>query len=241
MTYSLDVSAAEAEGETTAGALTLDPITWKQSGILVLDGSGSMTLPLAEQDESLGLPVRTKGAAVDAAVKGFFAQMETSRAKSNFAFGIVTFEDKVTHERPPEPITGINHISESFDPTDYCVTGGTAIYEGLEAGYRLSRDWLAAEEGTLPVTSVIAVLTDGECSNPTRTFQLAERIKSEEPRISIACGMFATKGAGTPGTQLLQAMVTEPRLYAVIYSADQLREWFHASLTGTGVAAKNTR
>lgn len=230
-----------APSDAPVGALTLDPVTWKQSGILVLDGSGSMTLPLAEQDESLGLPVRTKGAAVDAAVKGFFAQMETSSVKPNFAFGIVTFDDKATHERAPEPVDDIDHIAESFDPTVHSVTGGTAIFEGLEAAYQLSRAWLATEEGTLPVTSVIAVLTDGECSNPTRTIQLAEQIKAEEPRISIACGMFATKGGGTPGAQLLQAMVTEQRLYAVIYSADQLRAWFHASLTTTGIAAQKAQ
>lgn len=222
-----------------AEALTLDPVTWRQAGTLVGDGSGSMTLQLAEEDDSAGLPARTKGAAVDAAVKGFFAQMETSSVKSNFAFGSVAFDDKVTNEEAPEPLDKIDHLGRSFDPTAHSVTGGTSIYAGLEAAYELSREWLDAQQGSLPVTAVIAVLTDGECSNPQRTIEVAERIKKEEPRIGIAAGMFATKGSGTPGASLLQAIVTEPRLYAVIYSADQLRAWFHASLTGTGIAARN--
>lgn len=222
-----------------AGALTLDPITWRQAAILVGDGSRSMTLELAEQDDSAGLPARTKGAAVDAAVKGCFAQMETSSVKSNFAFGSVAFDTKATHEQAPEPLVQIDHVGRSFDPTAHSVTGGTAIYAGLETAYRLSRNWLDEQQGSLPVTVVIAVLTDGECSDPQRTIEVAERIKKEEPRISIAAGMFATKGSGTPGVALLQAIVTEPRLYAVVYSADQLRAWFHASLTGTGIAAEN--
>jgi hypothetical protein len=167
--------------------------------------------------------------------------MDASSVKPNFSFGLVAFDDRVTHQRAPEPIAGIDYLSQSFDPTAHSVTGGTSIYEGLEAAYGLTRDWLAAEQGTLPVTAVIAVLTDGECSNPARTRDLAERIKAEEPRISIAAGMFATKGQGMPGTQLLQAIVTEPRLYAVIYSSEQLREWFHASLTGTGLAARKAQ
>jgi hypothetical protein len=219
--------------------LTLDPVTWRQVGCLVCDGSGSMTLELAEEDDSLGLPARTKGGAVDAALKGFFAQMESSRVKSNFAIGSIAFDDNVTHEQAPEPLTEIDHLGRSFDPTVHSVTGGTAIYAGMEAAYRMCRDWLAAQEGSLPATAVLAVLTDGECSDPERTIELAERIKREEPRISIAAGMFATKGGGTPGARLLQAIVTEPRLYAIVYSADQLRAWFHASLTGTGVAARN--
>lgn len=225
--------------DAAAEPLTIDPASWKQTGILVGDGSGSMTLPLAEEDDSAGLPARTKGAAVDAAVKGFFAQMETSSVRSNFAFGSVAFDDKTTNEEAPEPLAEIDHLGRSFDPTTHSVTGGTSIYAGLEAAYQMSREWLDAQPGRLPVTAVIAVLTDGECSNPQRTMEVAERIKREEPRVSIAAGMFATKGSGTPGAPLLQAIATEPRLYAVVYSADQLRAWFHASLTGTGIAAGN--
>lgn len=222
-----------------AAPLILEPVTWRQGGTLIGDGSGSMTLELAEADDSVGLPARTKGAAVDAALKGFFAQMQTSSVKANFAFGSVAFDDNVTQEQPLEPLTQIDHVGRSFDPTVHSVTGGTAIYAGLEAGYRLGRAWLDAQPGTLPATVVLAVLSDGECSDPRQTIELAQRIKEEEPRISIAAGMFATKGGGTPGARTLQAIVSEPRLFAVVYSADQLRAWFHASLTGTGIAARN--
>ncbi len=220
-------------------ALAVDPVAWKQAGILTADGSPSMTWELAEEDDSAGMPARTKGAALDAATKGFFAQMETSRVKRNFAFGNVAFDGKVSLEEAPVPLDQIDHLGRSFDPTIHSVTGGTAIHAGLEAAYRLSRQWLESQQGSLPVTVVIAVLTDGECGDPQRTLQLAEKIKREEPRISIAAGMFATKGSGTPGAALLQSIVSEPRLYAVIYSADQLRQWFHASLTATGVAARS--
>ena len=228
-----------SDAETATELLTFDPVAWKQLGILVLDGSPSMTEGFADADDPNGNFSRTKAAAVDAAVKQFLAMLAVSSKRANFSIATVSFNDRVTHERKPTRIGDINHVNESFDPTAHGAGGGTAIFAGMETAYEIAQKWLVESSGSVPTSVVIAVLTDGECGDPTRTIQLAQRIKSEEPRIGIAAGMFATKGRGTPGTQLLQAIVTKPELYAVVYSAAQLRDWFNASITATVNSAQS--
>src|SRR5690349_633898 len=91
---------------------------WNQVGVFVGDGSQSMTLPFADEDESLGdlLAARTKAAAVDTATREVLNRLKASRKAANFSIGFVYFNSSVTEEREPVDVLSIA-TTDSFDPT----------------------------------------------------------------------------------------------------------------------------
>lgn len=211
------------------------PPAWRQLGVLVNDGSESMTWDLDEPDASLeGMPARTKAAAVDVAVRELLNRMKTGRKATNFSFSFITFNDKVTEERPPQELLSIS-TTASYDPTANG-TGGTAIATGLDAAGRIVEDFMRGDDGLdVPSSAVVVVLSDGEDGDQGRTMAVAQRLR-ELPNTVVAACLFATKGGSSSGARLLQGIVSEPRLYQTVYSAEQLREFFHASITTTVLA-----
>lgn len=212
----------------------LAPPSWRQLAVLVNDGSLSMTWDFQEPDDSLEgvLPVRTKAAAVEGAIKDLLNRMKSGHKAANFSFAFVNFNERVTEERAPRDLIDIS-TTDSFDPTAQG-TGGTLIHTGLEAAGRIVEDFLA-QPSDLPLSAVVVVMSDGEAADPEETLAMGERIKAL-PNTQIAACLFATKGKPAKGAQLLQALASEPRLYQTIYDAEQLRAFFHASVTSTAVA-----
>lgn len=206
---------------------------WNQVGIFVGDGSQSMTLPFAEEDESLGdlLPSRTKAAAVDTATREVLNRLKASRKAANFSIGFVYFNSAVTDERAPVDVLSIA-TTDSFDPTAKGI-GGTRIHIGLDAAARMIESYMHAEAaGDVPISAVVIVLSDGEDAEPERTIDAARRLK-DLPNTDLAACLFATKGQPAKGGALLQSIASSPALYQTVYSAEQLRDFFHASITMT--------
>lgn len=207
---------------------------WNQLGIFVGDGSQSMTLPFAEEDDSLTglLPVRTKAAAVESATKDVLNLLKASRKAANFTMGFVYFNSAVTDERPPKDVVDIA-TTDSYDPTARGI-GGTRIHAGLEAATRMIEAYVqSVGHGEVPVSAVVIVLSDGEDGAPDQTIAAADRLKAM-PNTELAACLFATKGQPAKGGELLQAIASASHLYQTVYNAQQLRNFFHASVTMTG-------
>lgn len=214
----------------------LAPPSWKQLGVLVMDGSVSMTWDLAEPDTSMEsvLPARTKAAAVDIAVRDLLNRLAAGSKAANFHFGFVSFNDHVTSKRSPQELLSIS-TADNFDPTA-AGTGGTEISTGLEAATQIVETFLRGGGDDVPVSAIVLVMSDGEDGSPAKTLAAAQRVK-EIPNAQLAACLFATKGRAASGAQLLQSIVSAPHYYQTVFTAEQLRDFFHASMTMAAIAA----
>lgn len=229
-----EVTAIESsdlsQGEVIFTEETMPPpaVTWKQLVVLVNDGSTSMTWELAEPDETLGLPARTKAAAVQIANRDLVNRMKASRVAVNFSFAWVTFNTVVTDERAPKPVREIEP-EEIADPTA-AGTGGTNIAVGLERADAVIDRFLGEADGEgMPASAVVIVQSDGETADPQAAIRAADALKSRET-VSVAATLFATKGQPSKGAQLLQALASTPSLYETTFDAEQLRKFMMASI-----------
>lgn len=209
--------------------------TWYQLGVLVIDGSGSMTLPYAGDEEAslAGGAVRTKAEAAEEALKMFVDRMIHSRNAPNFGLSFVFFNDAVTHEREPTKVEDLDE-NAPYNPTAYG-TGGTAIHSGLDAAVamieRFMRDGAALE---IPLSAVVVLMSDGEEQHdPAKVRAAAERIKAL-PKTDLTSCLFATKGQPAVGEPLLQEVASGPDFYQRAYSTEQLRKFFEDSLFTVG-------
>ena len=214
-----------------AASIPVAPPSWRQLGVLVLDGSESMTWDLARPDDSIGvaLPAKTKAAAVDRAVRDLVGRLKVSRKRANFSIASLSFNNQVTDLRPPRDVTEIDGM-ESFDPTAAGI-GGTELHTGLNAAYEIVEQWFRDEEvNGLPLSAVILVMSDGEDAMPQQALDAAERLKTL-PNTLVGASLFATAGEPASGGDLLEALASEPRLYQTVFGAEQLRDFFTASIT----------
>src|SRR5690242_1049608 len=86
---------------------------WNQLGVLVLDGSISMTWEI-EGLEHMGI-TGPKAEAVNSAVKSLFNRFYASRKRKNFDFAVVKFHDYVSDEMPPTRVNEIDRLA-NYDP-----------------------------------------------------------------------------------------------------------------------------
>ena len=163
--------------------------------------------------------------------------LQASGNARNFALGFCSFNDAVTQDRPVQAVLDVD-ATVGFDPTA-AGTGGTNIWTGVELAERRLLEFQAAAGATLPVSLLAIVLSDGECSDPSRTLAAAQRLK--EQNVTVAACLFATKGRPSQGADLLQAMVSEPRFYRTVFTGDQLRRFFRDTMTATATAAHGAR
>jgi uncharacterized protein YegL len=236
----IDGTAVDVSGSPPP--LPYSAVSWRQLAVFVLDGSPSMEWDFQEADESLpGMPVRSKAAAVDAAMKDLINSMKDRPSASNFKFGFVDFDSRLIHAKEPADLTTLPH-GASYDPTRAehgARVGGTSIFVGIEAAAAQVTNFLrpASAADDVEQTAVVVVLSDGECSDPQRTLAAAAQLRAN-PRVTLAAGLFGTRGSDNAGTRILQAIASLPSLYDVVYSAHQLREFLHRSVTQTGLAAR---
>lgn len=213
---------------------TVEAVAWKQLAVMVDDGSLSMTLELKEPDESVEgiLPVRTKAAGVESALKDLVNRMKASEKAANFEFAFISFNDQVTERKDPTPVMSIS-TTDTFDPTANG-TGGTAIHTGLLAAEEIVTEFFARHRGSeLPVSAVVVLMSDGEeMHDPKLTAEIGARLR-EAANVSVAACLFATKGEPAHGDRLLESLVSESRLYQRVYNTEQLRGFFWDSVTAT--------
>jgi uncharacterized protein YegL len=208
---------------------------WYQLAVMVNDGSGSMTESVnsgASAEGNANAINGTKAAAVDTAVRMLVKEMQKGRSPENYHFAFVSFNTKVTDARPPRKLVEIPR-DEAFDPTANG-TGGTAIYKGLEAAASIVEAYLQMGQAQeLPVSAVVAVMSDGEeNSDVQQTQRSAERIRGLR-NTSLAACLFTARDSSASGGSLLSSIVSEPRLYQHVYDAAGLRKFFKDSITAS--------
>src|SRR5690606_25254611 len=109
------------------------PRYFHQLGILVVDGSGSMTEKAAMNS--------TKAKEVNAGVMELFNRINASRVKQNFSFACVKFDETATASLPPTTFDFNTLMNESYDPT-VGKGGGTQIFEGLNEAKKIAEKFL---------------------------------------------------------------------------------------------------
>jgi len=146
----------------------------------------------------------------------------------------VTFDHRVQVRLQPTQVGLDLDDNGDYDPTQGH-GGGTRIYAALEEAERIAAKFLSeAPEGGVPHSVVILLMSDGLCSDPARTKQVAERIKQSScgSSVVLACAFFGTVGKPDPsGERLLQDIATDPvKYYKTVYDAETLRGFFVASM-----------
>jgi hypothetical protein len=226
----------ETPGGEDFGEVAYAPPAWLQLVMRVADGSQSMTWPLEEPDTTMEgvAAARTKAAAVDMATRDLVNRLAAGRKAANFLYASVCFNDRVTEKRGPRPIIDVPG-SEDFDPTSAGI-GGTRIWLGLDAAATLIEQFHHDNADSVPISAVVLVESDGECEDPQQTIAAAKRLKAI-PNTHIAACLFSTKGQPAAGAPLLQAIVTDSKLYQTVFTSEQLRRFFYDSVTTVAQAA----
>ena len=207
---------------------------FRQLGVLVEDGSGSM---------AGGAPGNmTKAQAVSLATRELLTRFKVSRYANNFDFAVVTYDHAAAVHTHPTPAVSIDD-NASYDPMA-AHGGGTNIAAGLQKARELVEAFLAqAPAEGVPHSAVIVVMSDGECQNPDGTRQEAQLIKSgpNGSRVTVCSTLFATVGAPNGQAEaLLKEIASDPvQNYKTVYDANTLRGFFIASMSsasGTVIA-----
>lgn len=201
--------------------------TYHQLGILVLDGSGSMT----DQSNQLNI---SKAEAVNMAVRDLVGRIKGGRATRNFSFAVLNFDTTVSTRLDITPATDFDD-NDDYDPLNGH-GGGTRISEGLNKAHQMAKDFLAqAPEGGVPHSVVVLLLSDGMSADPVGAESVANKIK-QNPSIKIAAAYMGTLGINTSddtsAQTLLRNVSSDPVMfYKTVYGAEDLRAFFEASMS----------
>lgn len=199
--------------------------TKEQLGILVLDGSGSMITPTQE--------LITKEAAVSRSVTEFFLRMKGSKKKSNFSFAVVYF-DKDAFRRLG--VTEAKSIDARADYKPIRKPGQeTYLYTGLQEAERIADGFLNAGEKSVR-SVIIVIMTDGIDMNMSKAQETANQIKEKYgDKVKITASSFGTRDLPQSSRNeimdFLKSIVTEESMCIETASAEELRDFFMASVS----------
>jgi len=206
------------------------PQTFHQLGILVLDGSGSMS--------DTGRNQLTKAQEVEMGMKEMFSRFDASRVKNNFSFACIKFDTTATLSMPPTQFRDIEYFNEDFNPLNG-KGGGTHIFEALNEAKKVAETFLAnAPQGGVRHSAVILLMSDGLCFQPQTTIAVADNIKNLGD-IDIACAYLSDVGSSNINIEesnstksLMQIIASDPiRYYATVYDGESLRKFFESSIS----------
>lgn len=200
------------------------PRYFHQLGILVLDGSGSMTDKAAMNS--------TKAKEVNSGVVELFNRLNVSRVKQNFSFACIKFDESATVTLPPTSFDFNRLMCEDYDPI-VGKGGGTKIFEALNEAKKLAENFLNSNPiDGVPHKVLILLMSDGMCFQPQTTISVASNLKSN-PKINIACAYFGTVGETAIDAQkVLKEVSTDPStFYTTVYDGEALRAFFERSIS----------
>ncbi|MDO5968877.1 VWA domain-containing protein [Flavivirga aquimarina] len=198
------------------------PKTFDQLGVFVLDGSYSMndltTENIAKKD------------AVNKAIRQLLSKFKDSRSAKNFSFAVVLFDDKATLKLDTTALLNIDSKLD-FDPTKGH-NSNTKVYTGLAKAKTLAEKFLEEnEQGNIPKSVVIVLLSDGECHNPETTISTAVEIKKSE-RIRICTTFFSgLEKTNAEAEILMRNIASDGKSFEKTYDVNTLRAFFENSLS----------
>jgi uncharacterized protein YegL len=204
------------------------PRMFHQLGILILDGSGSMS--------EATLDKISKAEAVNLAVRELLGRLKASRVAANFSIAVVTFDDKAILHTPPTPVTTIDDYAD-YDPLKGH-SDGTDIGVGLRQAGEIARRFLTeANTESVPRSVVLVVMSDGMSGGDP--VSEANALK-QDPKITLCTTLLraaASSNDADVAEQLLRNLASSPAYYRTTYRSEDLRKFFIASVS----AGKNVK
>jgi len=202
------------------------PRQFHQLGIFVLDGSGSMN------GQAHG--GATKAEAVNDALRGVLARFKVSKNKNDFSFSVVTFDTSAKIKTPVKTAVEIDD-NDNYDPT-IGHGGGTNIMTGLQEAQKLATNHINnAQDGGVPHTAIILIMTDGMDGNSAGTLQKAEEIKNGlvGGQVIICTTFFGNIGSSNESAKNhLRSLSTDRGMgFKEVYDAETLRRFFISSIS----------
>jgi len=209
--------SADIIREFPSEGLPPHPRSVEQLGILVLDGSGSMSEP---DVQGRG----TKAQAVGEAVRGLITKLKGSSRRQDFWLALIVFDNNVEVRLLPTPVAEIELSSTETDPY---LGGETAIGDALFAAWNMAEDFTAGETD-LPRSVVITLMSDGQNNTGREPLSVAQDIKTKLSGkvniVSVAYGKDADK-------ETLIRIANDPEKgFRATDSAEELRSFFEASI-----------
>jgi uncharacterized protein YegL len=207
------------------------PKLYSQLGVLVMDGSSSMT-------ERAGENI-TKAQAANNATRELFTRFKVSRVAKHFSFAVVTFDTDDRTKMPPTQTGPELDDNGDYDPL-IGHGGGTRIYRALEQADHMVNEFIrTATTEDVPCSAVILLMSDGRCDNPAKTREVAAAIKSGENggKVTLCTTLFATIGkSDAAGEALLRDIATDPVMgYKTVYDSATLRHCFAPAMWSTNL------
>jgi tetratricopeptide (TPR) repeat protein len=202
------------------------PRSIEQLGILVLDGSGSMS-ELDAQGRG------TKAQAVGEAVRRLISKLKTSSRRQDFWLALIVFGNDVEVRLTPTPVTEIDLPSMQTDPY---LGGETSIGDALFAAGNMAEEFLA-EEKDLPRSVVIMLMSNSQ-NNRGRDLlvvagEIGGKVGDKVNIVSAAYGKDADKDT-------LSKIPKDPENgFRSTDSAEELRSFFEASIVERGRHSTN--
>ena len=200
------------------------PQSFHQLGILVLDGSYSMTEPLTSG--------QSKSEAVGEAVNGLIERLKENRSmRNNFSFSMVVFGEKAERIFDPTPLKSLGD-GRNFNPAAKDAER-TFIHTGLEEATLIARSFLdGVPANDVPHSVVVLVLSDGECHEPNRTRNDAKKL-NDMKGVKICSTFFGTQSkVDINAEKIMKDIVKNNQLdYSNTYDAESLRAFFERSLS----------
>jgi Mg-chelatase subunit ChlD len=200
-------------------------VSKKQLGILVLDGSGSMSTPTRE--------LYSKADAVSKSVTEFFEIIKSSGIKNQFCFAVIDFDEKAYRKLDITETANIN----TFDNYNPIHEKGkrTYLYTGLNEAEKIAEAFLDSEEEQVR-SVVIVIMTDGLDMNMEKAKTTADRIKEKYgKKVKITASCFGTRDITAEDRvqimAFLKTIVTEESFCIETSSAKELRSFFIASVS----------
>jgi Mg-chelatase subunit ChlD len=202
--------------------VVMAPQTFSQLGVLVLDGSGSMSDPARGKV--------SKAQAVNGAVREMLTRFSVSRHARNFSFAVVAFDERASVHTGVTPAEAINDNAD-YDPMRGH-GGGTDIGAGLREAQRVAEEFLRTAPDDIPGSVVIVLMSDGLDGDPAGSLRLAETLKGN-PAVTLCTTYFSGVGAAEQAAQdHLRELASDPATgFKTVYDADTLRKFFIASVS----------
>lgn len=208
-------------------------VFFKQLGILVLDGSGSMHGMTKERIE--------KADAVSKSVRSLFQRFKGSSKKKNFCFAIVNYDSKAIRRLDITEVDDLD-VNADYNPTKE-LGNTTSIAAGLKEAEKIADSFLGKrEKGGVGRSVVIVVMTDGLDMTETESIEVANRLKQKQNNgIKLLATSYFDSLEGTPEQKtqcvnFLQKLASDPAHCKVLATAEEMRKFFEESVsinTGT--------
>ena len=199
------------------------PPTFKQLGILVLDGSGSMSEQTAQRI--------SKADAVTIAVNDLFSRFKVSRNRNNFSFAIVNYDHRSIVKMKPTPVVDVDDHGD-YNPMAG-LGGATYISKGLEDAEKIAKDFLS-QDSDLAKSVVIVIMTDGVDMTEAETISVANRLKKMD-KVTITGCFFETLGADENAMQkcadYIKKLCSDETKFSKVSTSEALRNFFEASVS----------